>query len=73
MAGLSTKFELWGIGSGATSADQCKLGSAFPAEFHARWILELAFPAFHDVPRWNVEKGPTVEVLVCEDKQSEQH
>jgi hypothetical protein len=69
MAGLSTKFELWGIGSGATRADQCKLCSAFPAEFHARWVLKLAFPTFHGFPRRNVKKGPCEEVLIREDKQ----
>ena len=69
MAGLPTKFELWGIGSGATRADQCKLGSALPEEFHARWVLKLAFPTFHDFPRRNVKKRSYAQVLICEDKQ----
>jgi len=56
------KIRTWGIGSGATRADQCKLGSAFPAEFHARWVLKLAFPTFHGFPRRNGKKGPPVEV-----------
>ena len=73
MAAFSAKFELWGIGGGATRTCQGQLSAALPAEFHPCWVFKLAFPTFHGFPRWNVEKGPTVEVLVCEDKQSEQH
>ena len=69
MAGLSTKFELWGIGSGATRTCQGQLSSALPEEFHARWVLKLAFPTFHDFPRRNVKKRSYAQVLICEDKQ----
>jgi hypothetical protein len=70
VATLAAKFELWWIGRVALGTDQFQLGAAFPAEFHTRRILELAFRAFHSAPRWMAKKR-VPESSVCEDWQRE--
>ena len=51
------ELEVWGIGGRAIRAGQFQLGAAFPAELHTRWVLELAFGAFHGFPRQIDERG----------------
>jgi hypothetical protein len=52
-----------------TCSGELERRSALIAQFHARWILESAFPAFHGVPRRNGKKWPYAEVLICEETQ----
>jgi len=47
MAALFAKLKFGGIRSTAVGTDQLQLNTAFTAEFHARWILELACSTFH--------------------------
>ncbi len=71
MATLSAEFKLWRIRGRAPWASQCQLGATFPTELHARWVLEVAFPTLHGIPRRIVEGGRLVESLSAEQTQTD--